>query len=83
MAGDPDWELCAPRRFSVVCFRLKGDDDRNRELLARVNASGDMLISHAVLRGRHVLRLAVGQMHTTEEDVRFAWDVLRKESAGL
>jgi len=83
VAGDPDWELCAPRRFSVVCFRLKGDDDRNRELLARVNASGDMLISHAVLRGRHVLRLAVGQMHTTEEDVRFAWDVLRKESAGL
>jgi hypothetical protein len=30
-----------------------------------------------------VLRLAVGQMHTTEEDVRLAWEVLRRESAGL
>jgi aromatic-L-amino-acid decarboxylase len=80
---DPDWELCAPRRFSVVCFRLNGSDDRNRELLARVNASGDILISHAVLGGRYVLRLAVGQMHTTDEDVRLAWEALRRESAGL
>jgi aromatic-L-amino-acid/L-tryptophan decarboxylase len=83
VAEDPEWELCAPRHFSVVCFRLAGDDERNRELLARVNASGDMLISHAVLGGRYVLRLAVGQMHTTEEDVRLAWEVLRRESADL
>jgi aromatic-L-amino-acid decarboxylase len=83
VAEDPDWVLCAPRRFSVVCFRLRGDDERNRALLERVNASGDILISHAVLQGRYVLRLAVGQMHTTEEDVRLAWDVLRRESAGL
>jgi aromatic-L-amino-acid decarboxylase len=81
VAEDPDWELCAPRHFSVVCFRLKGEDDRNRELLARVNASGDIFISHAVLDGRYVLRLAVGQMHTTEADVRLAWEALRRESA--
>jgi hypothetical protein len=27
--------------------------------------------------------LAVGQMHTTEDDVRLAWEALRRESAGL
>jgi aromatic-L-amino-acid decarboxylase len=83
VAADPDWELCAPRRFSVVCFRLRGEDEPNRELLARVNASGDILISHAVLAGRYVLRLAVGQMHTREEDVEQAWQVLKREAAGL
>jgi hypothetical protein len=36
-----------------------------------------------VLGGTYVLRLAIGQMHTTEEDVRLAWEVLRRESAGL
>jgi len=77
------WELCAPRPFSVVCFRVEGDDDRNRALLERVNTGGDIFISHAVLQGRYVLRLAVGQMRTTEEDVRCAWDVLRKEAAAL
>jgi aromatic-L-amino-acid/L-tryptophan decarboxylase len=77
------WELCAPRRFSVVCFRLEGDDERNRELLERVNASGEIFISHCVLNGRYVLRLAVGQMSTTEDDVRRAWEVLVREAAHL
>ena len=75
------WELCAPRHFSVVCFRLAGDDERNRALLERVNASGELFISHAVLGGRYVLRLAIGQMNTTEHDVRRAWEVLRREAA--
>jgi aromatic-L-amino-acid decarboxylase len=77
VAGEPGWELCAPRRFSVVCFRRMGDDERNRALLERVNASGEIFISHAVLNGRYVLRLAIGNFHTTEEDVRRAWQVLQ------
>jgi aromatic-L-amino-acid/L-tryptophan decarboxylase len=80
---EPAWELCAPRQFSVVCFRLCGDDQRNRELLQRVNASGEIFISHAVLSGRYVLRLAVGGLRTTEADVARAWEVLRREAAGL
>jgi aromatic-L-amino-acid decarboxylase len=74
------WELCAPRPFSLVCFRLEGDDARNRKLLERVNATGEIFISHAVLNGRYALRLAIGQMSTTEEDVRRAWEVLVREA---
>jgi len=77
------WELCAPRRFSVVCFRLQGEDERNRALLERVNASGEVFMSHCVLNGRYVLRLAIGQMSTTEDDVRRAWEVLVREAARL
>jgi aromatic-L-amino-acid decarboxylase len=83
VAAEPGWELCAPRPFSVVCFRLEGADERNRELLERVNASGEIFISHAVLAGRYVLRLAVGQQRTTEDDIRIAWDVLRREAQAL
>jgi aromatic-L-amino-acid/L-tryptophan decarboxylase len=75
------WEVCAPRRFSVVCFRLEGEDERNRRLLERANAGGEMFISHATLNGRYVLRLAIGGMSTIEEDVRRAWEVLRREAA--
>jgi aromatic-L-amino-acid decarboxylase len=81
--SDPGWELCAPRRFSVVCFRLAGEDARNEALLERVNSSGEIFISSCVLDGRYALRLAVGQMSTTEADVRRAWDVLRREAAML
>ena len=79
VADEPGWELCAPRLFSVVCFRVVGSDERNRTLLERVNASGEIFISHAVLAGRYVLRLAIGQLTTSEADVRQAWNVLRRE----
>jgi aromatic-L-amino-acid decarboxylase len=83
VGDEPGWELCAPRPFSVVCFRLEGEDERNRTLLERVNAGGEIFVSHAVLDGRYVLRLAVGQAATTEADVALAWDVLRREAARL
>jgi aromatic-L-amino-acid decarboxylase len=75
--GEPGWEICAPRRFSVVCFRAPGSDEENQALLDRVNASGELFISHTRLRGRYVLRLAIGNERTTEEDVRRAWAALR------
>jgi aromatic-L-amino-acid decarboxylase len=77
VAEEPGWELCAPRHFSLVCFRHEGDDELNRRILERVNASGEMFISHAVLGGRYVLRLVVGGMHTDLADLRRAWDALR------
>jgi aromatic-L-amino-acid decarboxylase len=83
VTAEPGWELCAPRNFSLVCFRLEGDDERNRALLERVNAAGEIFISSCVLEGRYVLRLAIGQMRTTEEDVRIGWDVLRREASEL
>jgi len=80
---EPGWELCAPRPFSVVCFRRKGSDEENERLLAAANASGEIFVSHTKLDGRYVLRLAVGNARTTEDDVRRAWDVLRREAAAL
>jgi aromatic-L-amino-acid decarboxylase len=78
---EPGWEIVAPRLFSLVCFRLDASDDENEDLLERVNASGDIFISHTKVDGRYVLRFAVGNFRTTEDDVRFAWDVLRREAA--
>ncbi len=75
---EPGWELCAPRPFSVVCFRREGSDEENAALLERVNATGELFISHTRLNGRYVLRLAIGNLRTTEDDVRRAWAVIRR-----
>ena len=83
VAAEQGWELCAPRPFSVVCFRVAGSDERNRALLERVNAGGEIFISHAVLNARYALRLAVGQMSTTEDSVAVAWEVLRDAAAAV
>jgi aromatic-L-amino-acid decarboxylase len=79
--ADPEWEVVVPRQFSLVCFRLRGTDEENERLLERVNASGEVFLSHTRLDGGYVLRLAIGNYRTTEDDVRLAWDVLRREAA--
>ena len=78
--AEPGWQIAAPRHLSLVCFRLDGPDERNEELLARVNAGGEIFLSHTRLHDRFVLRLAIGNARTTEADVRRAWDVLRQEA---
>ncbi len=75
-----EWELAASRRFSLVVFRRNGSDEENEALEARVNASGEIFITHTKLDGRYVLRLAIGNARTNEDDVRRAWDVLNREA---
>ncbi len=74
---EPGWELAAPQRFSLVCFRKQGSDEENAAILERANASGELFISHTRLDGRYVLRLAIGTERTADADVRRAWDVIR------
>jgi aromatic-L-amino-acid/L-tryptophan decarboxylase len=78
---EPRWEVCAPRRFSVVCFRRDGGDEENEAIVDRVNKSGEAFLSHTRLDGRYVIRLAIGSERTTEDDVRRAWDALRGAAA--
>jgi aromatic-L-amino-acid decarboxylase len=78
--ADPEWELCAPQRFSLVVFRRNGTDEENERIVERANQSGEIFLSHTRLHGRYVLRLAIGNARTTEADVRRAWDVLNREA---
>lgn len=73
----PQFERAAPTPFSVVCFRYRGTDDDNRRILERVNASGEIFISHTVLDGRLTLHLAIGNMATTREHVLRAWELVQ------
>jgi aromatic-L-amino-acid/L-tryptophan decarboxylase len=80
---EPGWEVAAPRDFSVVCFRHDGSDEHNERLMHAVNATGEIFISHAVLNGRLVLRLAIGHPSTTEADIARAWDLLGAQARRL
>jgi aromatic-L-amino-acid/L-tryptophan decarboxylase len=80
---EPGWEVCAQRHFSLVCFRFAGSDADNEAIMRRANDGGEIFLSHTKLDGRLVLRLAVGNARTTEADVAYAWDVLRREAKAL
>jgi aromatic-L-amino-acid decarboxylase len=86
----PDFERLAPSPFSVVCFRAKpgrrewteeGLAKLNEAILKRVNDSGEVFISHTVLDGRFTLRVAIGNLQTTDRHVARAWELLQKALA--
>jgi aromatic-L-amino-acid decarboxylase len=78
-----DFEIAVPPPLNLVCFRHVAGDDFNRELLDRINASGELYLTHAVLNDRFTLRLCVGQAHTEERHVWAAWDLIRETATEL
>jgi aromatic-L-amino-acid/L-tryptophan decarboxylase len=84
--ASPDFELMAPVPFGLVCFRYNphkkdGDEtDRiNAALLARVNASRRVHLTHTRLGGRYVIRVVVGQRQTERRHVEEVWRLLQEE----
>lgn len=76
--ADDRLERMAPAPLSTVCFRRKGGDQENQALLERVNASGEVFLSHTLLHGRYTLRLAIGNIGTQREHVQRAWALVRE-----
>ena len=83
VAADARFELCAPVPLSLVCFRLRASDNANRVLLDRVNATGTAFLSHTVLHGKFVIRLAIGNLRTTREDIALTWQTIQAQAEGL
>jgi aromatic-L-amino-acid decarboxylase len=83
----PRLERLAPAPFSVVCFRARGRDgdgpaavDRlNMELMERVNASGEVYLSHTRLDPGIALRVAIGNLGTDETDLARCRELIEKE----
>ncbi|WP_245681742.1 aminotransferase class I/II-fold pyridoxal phosphate-dependent enzyme [Actinomadura kijaniata] len=88
IAADPAFEVRDHHPFGLVCFRprwagLAHDeaDAATLALMERLNASGDLYLTHTRVGGRALLRLAVGGPATEERHVRAAWDRIREEAA--
>jgi aromatic-L-amino-acid decarboxylase len=79
----PRFERTAPTPFSTVCFRYQGSDDENRQIQERVNQTGEFFISGTKLHGRFTLRLAIGNMATTQAHVDRVWALIQAEAAKL
>jgi aromatic-L-amino-acid decarboxylase len=77
------WVRVAPVPLSTVAFRrapagLTEDecDELNLRLLARLNESGEVFLTHTVLDERIALRISVGNLRTTHRHLERAWELL-------
>ncbi len=79
------FERLAPTPFSTVCFRAHPseieDESKlealNKDIINRINARGRFFLSHTKLNGIFTMRVAIGNLRTTETDIRDLWDNLQ------
>jgi aromatic-L-amino-acid/L-tryptophan decarboxylase len=78
-----DFERMAPVPFGLVCFRYRAPgvaeeelDRLNERLLAAVNATGRVFMTHTRLGGRYTIRLVIGQRATERGHVEEAWRLI-------
>jgi aromatic-L-amino-acid decarboxylase len=87
----PDFELLAPVPFSTLVFRfhpqtLKNEteiNDLNERLMEAVNQTGQVFLSHTKLRGKFGIRLTIGNIKTTWDDVALAWQIIQQKAKEL
>jgi aromatic-L-amino-acid decarboxylase len=74
--AEPGWEVVAPHPFSTVCFRhLEADNDA---IARAATATGEVFVATTKLRGQTIIRLAIGNERTTEDDILRAWEAIRR-----
>jgi aromatic-L-amino-acid/L-tryptophan decarboxylase len=79
--ADSRFELAAPATLNLICFRLRSGDQANQLMMDRLNASGDLFLTHTRLDGKFTLRLCIGQTNTEARHVERAWKRIREEAA--
>jgi aromatic-L-amino-acid decarboxylase len=83
IVADSRFELAVEPPLNLVCFRHRGGDEFNQQLMDRLNQSGDLYLTHTRIQDRLTLRLCVGQTHTEERHVTRAWQQITSFAAEL
>ncbi|XP_024528821.1 tyrosine decarboxylase 1 [Selaginella moellendorffii] len=88
VSEDKRFEVLVPCRFGLVCFRLKAIEASsvnalNENLLHAVNSNETTFITHTVLSGDFLLRMAVGGTLTEAKHVIKAWETIQKKATLL
>ncbi|KAI5633968.1 pyridoxal-dependent decarboxylase conserved domain-containing protein [Phthorimaea operculella] len=74
---DQRFELAEEVTMALVCFKLKGGNELNKELLRCINSRGKIHLIPSEIDGVYFLRLAICSRMTEESDIHFSWEEIR------
>ena len=90
IASHPDFELLAPVPLNTLCFRFAPgkttEEEKNRlneKLLANLNSTGKLYMTHTRLNEKYTLRMVIGQTRVDARHVKAAWELILKEASLL
>ncbi|XP_076884254.1 tyrosine decarboxylase-like [Bidens hawaiensis] len=90
LSTDERFEVVVPRNFATVCFRISPsmsnqscDKDHmnrlNKELLESLNRTERVYMTHAVIEGVYVIRVAIGATLIEDRHVSMLWDLVQEQ----
>ncbi len=90
-SAEPDFELTSPPSLALLSFRYRppGVEDEaaldrlNERLLHALNDGGRVYLTQNRVRGRYVIRFAIGQLATTRAHVLRAWQLIAETARSL
>lgn len=82
-----NFELVQKRSLNALVFRyrpkgitdLEEMNEKNKELLEKLNLSGKIYLTHTKVRGMYVIRMIIGQTYVTQAHVEESWRAISKE----
>jgi aromatic-L-amino-acid decarboxylase len=76
--SDNRLELAVPVTMGLVCFRVRRGDSATTELMRRINGTRDFFVSHTALGGKVIMRVAVGNVRTRQQDIEELWGSMQE-----
>jgi aromatic-L-amino-acid decarboxylase len=81
--ADVRFEIATPHPLSLVCLRPRWADGVDADvatmtLLERLNDGGEVFLTHTLVGGQAVLRIAIGAPASTRASVERVWALLRE-----
>lgn len=84
----PNWKVLNPVRLQTLCVRheppnVDNTDTHTQKWVAEINQSGLAYLTPATLDGRWMVRVSIGALETTFEDVQELWRLMRQAAENL
>ena len=84
---NPNFERLAPVPLSTICFRainpelsdVESLNKFNKELMDRLNNTGEVFLSNTVLDGKFTIRIVISGLRTEEKHVNEVWQLIKSE----
>ena len=76
--ADDEYQLFQPTSLKLVCFQHCEGNEKFRQILEKLNASGKLFLAHTILNDTYVIRFALGAIRTEMRHIETAWQEIKK-----
>ena len=76
--ADDAYQLFQPTSLNLICFQHCEGNEKSKQILEKLNASGKLFLTHTILNDTYVIRFVLGAIRTEMRHIETAWQEIKK-----